>query len=45
MAEYKKTANKIEMIEAITEYLQNRGKRMTNLKKSSLETLNNLILK
>ena len=36
---------KIEMVEAIAEYLQNRGQRMTNLKKASLETLNNLIIK
>jgi hypothetical protein len=36
---------KIEMVEAITEYLKHRGERMTNLKKASLETLNNLILK
>jgi hypothetical protein len=36
---------KIEMVEAITEYLQNRGQRMTNLKRASLETLNNLIIK
>jgi hypothetical protein len=36
---------KIEMVEAITEYLQHRGQRMSNLKKASLETLNNLIIK